>query len=379
MRLPGWGSAWNTMPWSTWSRKLVSRAAASRWGGTPLAARAPGASMARPGASSITSNRSVQQLVEDQGYPDDVVGRVVVGDGAAQPVAHGGLAEVVELVVHAGDQLLGQSADPEGPGRRPPGARRSGPPAAARWHPGGAGRRGPGRWILTTTDSPVMSVARWAWPIDADGQRFEARTRRTPPRPGRPSSCSTSGRTCSAGYGPDRRAQMGELLDHRLGQQVAPGRGDLAELHEHPADVLQGQPEPVAELGGGRCPRTTGTGVGPARGGGRHEAPPTTARAGPACGGASARGGATTAWTGGSGPGARDRPHGLGDDQQHHGGQHPEQRGQRVDHVAVVAGRAPRPGHRPAPISVPDQGGGHRPPAADRDARPAGCSPGPAR
>jgi hypothetical protein len=166
--------------------------------------------------------------------------------------------------------------------------------------------------------------------------------------------------------GPHRGAQMGELVDHRLGQQVAAGGGDLSELDEHPAHLLDGQAEPVAELGGGdpRGREELGPGqpVAPRRrqhlprpreGGQAAADPPDGVQPQPFRPGSSVPGAATA--------------DSLGDDHQDHGGEHPEQGGEGVGHGGVAA----PPHHRlgpDRPDDGADQGGGHRAPPADADA-----------
>ena len=106
----------------------------------------------------------------------------------------------------------------------------------------------PGRWTFTTTRSPVASTARCTWPIDAaasGSQSNDANTSST----GRPSSSSTTPRIPSADLRGDARLQLGELLDQRRGEEVAARRRDLAELHEHPAALLERRPQARPERG----------------------------------------------------------------------------------------------------------------------------------
>ena len=44
--------------------------------------------------------------------------------------------------------------------------------------------------------------------------------------------------------------ELGELVGHRRRQQVGARRGDLAELHEHPARALEDEPHAAGEVGG---------------------------------------------------------------------------------------------------------------------------------
>ena len=58
----------------------------------------------------------------------------------------------------------------------------------------------PGRWTLTTTRSPVLSTARWVWPIDAAASGSKSKDANSSSTVA-PSSDSMTSRTSSAGTG----------------------------------------------------------------------------------------------------------------------------------------------------------------------------------
>ena len=99
-----------------------------------------------------------------------------------------------------------------------------------------------GRWTLTATGSPLRSVARWTWPIDADGERG-----------------GLEGREHDLGLGAELLAddrpdlvvaerrdlveQAEQLVAVRGRQEVVAEREHLPELHPRAAELLERDPQ----------------------------------------------------------------------------------------------------------------------------------------
>ncbi len=165
------------------------------------------------------------------------------------------------------------------------------------------------------------------------------------------------------GYLAHRGPKLGQLLGHRLREQVGARRGDLPELDEHPAAVLQREPEPATEFR--RQHRV-----------GRHELEPRQA---PVAGvtenlpGASHRGQLLAnpperVQQRSPRPLAHPSPRGtqgLHDHDQDHGAEDPEEDGQQAPlEVAAVGRRSDRTGD---PGEAPDECGQEAATPADPD------------
>ena len=105
-----------------------------------------------------------------------------------------------------------------------------------------------GRWTLTTTSSPVSSVAAWTWAIDAAASGSGSKRSKTASS-GRPRSSSTTARTHRERLGRHLVAAALELGHQLLGEDALAGRDDLAELDVGRAEALGGQPQAAGQVG----------------------------------------------------------------------------------------------------------------------------------
>ena len=102
--------------------------------------------------------------------------------------------------------------------------------------------------------APSCSLARWVWPIEAAASGSVSKLS---------NALSTGSSELPSSWvriAPGARADVGlevlELVGDRRRQQVGPGRGDLAELHEHPARVARARRSRRAKSGVSARPRT---------------------------------------------------------------------------------------------------------------------------
>ena len=99
------------------------------------------------------------------------------------------------------------------------------------------------RWTLTTTRSPVRSVAEWTWAMEAEARGVRSNEVNTSAS-GRPRSSSMVRRTTVNGSGGTRSRSRRNSCDQLLGEDPLAGRDDLAELDVGRPEVLEGRAEP---------------------------------------------------------------------------------------------------------------------------------------
>ncbi len=129
-----------------------------------------------------------------------------------------------------------------------------------------------GRCTLTTTRSPVRSVAACTWAMEAAARGVRSNWANTASS-GRPSSASTTARTWSHGSARHLVAALLELGDQLLGEQALAAGDDLAELDVGRAEVLGRDAQPPGDVGPrrratARAGRRAPTRRRPGRGGG---------------------------------------------------------------------------------------------------------------
>ena len=155
-------------------------------------------------------------------------------------------AEVELLDDRLGEQLderrrVGQRGDRDAPDevRRQP---RHHPQVLA--HQAGDG----GRCTLTTTSSPVRSVAACTWAIEAAASGVRSNEAKTSSSAA-PRSASTTARTVVERLGRHLVAAQLELADQLLGEQPLAAGDDLAELDVGRAELLGGEAQPAGDVG----------------------------------------------------------------------------------------------------------------------------------
>ena len=104
-------------------------------------------------------------------------------------------------------------------------------------------RRCPGACTFTTTGEPSGSCARYTWPIDAAATGCQSKPANTSST-GASSSSSSSSAIASRGAGRHVVLQQRQLAPRPAARcRSVRVESDLAELHEHPAALLEREPE----------------------------------------------------------------------------------------------------------------------------------------
>ena len=112
----------------------------------------------------------------------------------------------------------------------------------------------PGRWTLTMTGVPSARAARYTCEIEALAIGVQSNAEKTSAGSW-PSWAATCGRISASGAGSALERSKRELVAPRSRQDVAARRGDLAELDEDAAGLLEGAPHAAGERFGGHAAR----------------------------------------------------------------------------------------------------------------------------